>query len=115
MKTVWPPPDLDPECRSLCEAINSLPGLRTYESCCGHGTHPFWIFFRVQGMAGLHSLANVVFWLDKMHCGREGWRCEVGASELIFWGYRRCSFCIEGPKNDYSGADEIAALIAGQR
>lgn len=40
-------PRLDPECRRLCTAINRLPRIGTYESCCGHGQRPFWVWFRV--------------------------------------------------------------------
>ena len=35
--------DMDPECIWLCDVLNALPGIRTFESCCGHGAHPFRI------------------------------------------------------------------------
>lgn len=28
----------------VIEAINQIPGVRTVESCCGHGTRPTWIW-----------------------------------------------------------------------
>lgn len=37
---------MDPECVALCDVLNTLPGIRTFESCCGHGEHPFIVFFR---------------------------------------------------------------------
>ncbi len=38
---------IDPECINLIDAINRIPGLYTISSCCGHGRHPFTIFFKV--------------------------------------------------------------------
>jgi len=107
----WPPVDLDPECRLLCEAVNSLSGLRTYESCCGHGIHPFWVFFYARGGQAVYSLADLGFWLDKRHCGISGWHCELDAPEQTWRGRRRSSFLIVGPPGDYEGANEIASLI----
>ena len=40
---------MDEEVINLCNAINSLPGLHTFESCCGHGKHELRIWFRVDG------------------------------------------------------------------
>ena len=54
-KVAWEPPaDMDPECITLCAALNKLPGIQTFESCCGHKNDPkkndmfkhnFWVFF----------------------------------------------------------------------
>ena len=41
---------MDPECIPLCDAINSYPGFKTFESCCGHGFRPFWIFFEINSL-----------------------------------------------------------------
>src|SRR5437870_3675057 len=41
------PEGLDEECLEICQAMNSLPGIITVESCCGHGTDPYRIFFRL--------------------------------------------------------------------
>jgi hypothetical protein len=37
----------DPEVVPLCQAMNALPGIKTTESCCGHGKEPFRIWFKV--------------------------------------------------------------------
>lgn len=37
---------MDKESIPLCDAINALPGLKTIESCCGHGEKPFMIWFQ---------------------------------------------------------------------
>ena len=55
---------MDPECVKLCEAINHIPGLRTYESCCGHGERPFYIWFTLRTVKGLRNLAHLLYWLD---------------------------------------------------
>jgi len=39
---------MDREVIPLCNAMNSLPGIETFESCCGHGRHPAIIFFTVE-------------------------------------------------------------------
>ena len=39
--------NMDTECLKLCDAINSLPGIKTIESCCGHSCGPFNIFIEV--------------------------------------------------------------------
>lgn len=38
---------MDPECVALCEALNCLPGIKTTQSCCGHGKQPYRVWFRV--------------------------------------------------------------------
>jgi len=38
---------MDNEVIKLCEVINSMPGLETIESCCGHGKNVFKIFFKI--------------------------------------------------------------------
>jgi len=40
------PSDMDVECIPLCDALNSLPGIQTSESCCGHGSHNFGVAFK---------------------------------------------------------------------
>lgn len=50
----------------LCNAINSLPGLQTQESCCGHGERSFQIFFEVkeagQGLFFLTRCKDQRYW-----------------------------------------------------
>lgn len=31
----------------MMNVLNSLPGIKTNESCCGHGKNPITIFFNV--------------------------------------------------------------------
>ena len=53
---------IDPECASLCRAINGIAGLTTIESCCGHGKSEFHIWFKVIGKLG--TLPHLLYWLD---------------------------------------------------
>ena len=43
---------LDPEVVALCEALNTLPGIETVSSCCGHGQRPYRIWFIVTPQKG---------------------------------------------------------------
>lgn len=36
---------MDKECIPLCNTLNSLKGIETFESCCGHNKEPYRIFF----------------------------------------------------------------------
>ncbi len=104
------PQDLDPECRALCVALNRLPGIETTCSCCGHGKHPFWIFFHPKN---LKVLPDLLYYLDKCHSGCAGWRAIVYtdcAGETPF-------FMIEGPigKKAYDDANHIAKLLEEHR
>jgi len=51
---------LDPECATLVDALNGLPGVRTTESCCGHGKAPFVMFFHCDSWESLQRIAAVV-------------------------------------------------------
>lgn len=52
--------ELDAECVELCKVINSIRGLCTIESCCGHGKEPYHIFFTVKNLKDLPVLLYFV-------------------------------------------------------
>ena len=54
------PKDMDDECVSICKTLNSLPGVTTYESCCGHGKAPFSVWFRCDNIGTLSRLGRTV-------------------------------------------------------
>lgn len=54
------PKDIDPECRPLCLALNKIEGIKTLESCCGHGRGTFRIFFFAQGMDALYGVTCLI-------------------------------------------------------
>lgn len=64
---VWiPPSDIDQECIKICTALNELPGIRTFESCCGHDEHGFWVWFEITDPTtkGLLTLPPIVISLE---------------------------------------------------
>jgi hypothetical protein len=65
--------NMDPECIPLCDAINSMPGLRTLESCCGHGKEHFRIWFAAESLTYLPPL---LYYLMPCHIGFR-WNCYV--------------------------------------
>lgn len=54
------PNDMDNECIDLCNTLNRLPHIHTYESCMGHGKHPFWVFFKCTDINELSRLGRAV-------------------------------------------------------
>ena len=66
---------IDKECVGLIKAMNKMPGICTFESCCGHGNQPFRIWFFAES---LKVLPDLLYWFDGCHCGVYGW--EVIAS-----------------------------------
>jgi len=73
---------MDVECIPLCDALNSLPGIQTCESCCGHGKKPFAIWFRCTSELGLRFLGRCI---DRRYW-RYGnnWRIELDNSDLNY-------------------------------
>ena len=47
----------DKDCIDLCKALNRLPGITTFESCCGHGESNYHIFFGAKSLEGLAPIA----------------------------------------------------------
>lgn len=74
-KTTSFPPDMDKDCIALCNALNKLPGVETYESCCGHLKTPYRIFFRCRNFVSLAILARA---FDKRYLTTSMlWKIEV--------------------------------------
>ena len=96
------PPTMDRECIRICDAMNALPGIRTCESCCGHGEEPHRIFFYAQTVENLKPI------LESSHSS--AWRVEVkwvNGSDTI-------CFMLEGPVGPSDmpgGADDFASWI----
>ena len=64
---------MDPECIPICDALNRIPGIRTLESCCGHGKHGFWVWFTVSQPFKNLTVVGRVF--DSRYGGLEEWDC----------------------------------------
>ena len=98
--------NIDKECVELCDAINSIPGIYTVESCCGHGKHEFRIWFKVEDHENLPIL---LYYIDPCHVGFR-WHCEVitdcAMSPITYKLYSESL-----GKKSYQEADEIAKKI----
>ena len=95
---------MDPECIALCDAMNTIPGIRTASSCCGHGKREYNIFFSV---VSLKALPPLLYWFAGCHCGFYGWRVIVATD----CARSPVHFYVEGPVGAYDQAETIAALI----
>lgn len=49
---------MDAECIPLCDALNSLPGVKTTSSCCGHCKNKFMVFFDCENAVSLSIIAR---------------------------------------------------------
>jgi len=96
------PDDVDPECVALCDVLNKMPGITTTESCCGHGTGNFVVFFVAKELSSLKPL------LELLSLGT-AWKVEVGYAN----GSDRIYFILVGPKDLRSG-DDFATWIREQ-
>jgi len=99
-----PKAGMDQECVALCDAMNHLPGIETFESCCGHGKDNYRIWFMTEGLENLPAL---LYWFDGCHSGFYGWCVKVRTD----CGQSPAHFCVEGPVNAHAEAERIAALI----
>ena len=97
---------MDAEVVTLCKALNRMPGIRTIESCCGHGGSPYHIWLKANG---LKFLPKMLYWFMSCHCGFSGWRIIVTTD----CGMSPVTFLIEGPTGElaYVQSAEIAKLI----
>ena len=68
---------LDKECKSLVKTLNSLNGIATIESCCGHLASPYRIFFLSDNFSTLGLLYRCV---DKRYSDGK-WRIELNCSD----------------------------------
>ena len=51
---------MDKECIDICNAMNSIPGISTFESCSGHNKKPFRIYFNSTDQQGLFFLTRCI-------------------------------------------------------
>ena len=98
---------MDPECVVLCDAMNTLFGIVTRESCCGHGVHPFRVWFSAGNFSQLKPIWNAIHGLGwdwhRWHVEATGYP----AAEDVY-------FLLEGPVNGQYQAAAIAACLKEQ-
>ena len=103
--------DIDPEVVPLCNALNRMKGVRTFESCCGHGNRVFVIWFTVSSMITLGRLA---FGLYGSHSSHEAswtiWVDQPTDGRTDF----QPTFCFQSQsfgKAAYKQVNEIAEML----
>ena len=64
------PDHMDAECIPLCNAINEMPGLTTFDvkaSCCGHGQREMWVSFSIvrgktlKGLSSIRLILSIIY------------------------------------------------------
>jgi hypothetical protein len=68
---------VDIQCITILDAINSIPGLKTTNSCCGHGKNSFYTFISAEEPICFHPLLTV------LRKAKEVWNCGIWHIELI--------------------------------
>ena len=96
---------LDSEVIPLCKALNSLSGIETISSCCGHGYAPFRVYFTA---ANLDSLRPILEVIDESEIWSMRTSMATGNMEIYF--------VLDAPKESYSEANTLAdALLAARK
>lgn len=75
---------MDNEVLELCNAMNSLPGIYTIESCCGHGNDAFRIWFKVESKTqeGLFFLVRCT---DRRYWEYGNlWKIELSVGDMFY-------------------------------
>ena len=101
---------MDPEAVDLCNAINALPGMKTTESCCGHGKYPFIVFFRIgvsdQGMFFLARCQDNRYWKFG-----DRWSIKTSVADVTDDGSLPLTFCLESLDKGKVAYDQANDLI----
>jgi hypothetical protein len=100
-------PGIDPEVIPLVDALNSIPGIYTLDTCSGHGSGQMSIFFRGERQ---RAIARVLYWFDSCHSG-ERWTVKARTD----CGGRNITFCAESfprvGEEAWASARHIAACL----
>jgi hypothetical protein len=92
----------DKEVVKLCNALNEINGIRTFESCCGHGKKPFNVMFYASDM---DKVCFVLSALNAMlQFGFMPWKCTVQVIDL------RCHFNLISQSVGEDAYDEANAM-----
>jgi hypothetical protein len=105
-----PPEDVDTEVIPLCQALNQIPGIATFESCCGHGKDTVRIWFTAET---IESLQPLLICIDPWYGGNPRWKVRPQAVDLgppfvvfqLYFGGRKRG------QNLYTEANDLAKTI----
>ena len=86
IKTLEPLPfDMDAECIDLCNILNTLPGITTFESCCGHYRNRYNIWFFCNNIDTLSRLGKAT----ERNYSDNKWEVVVDSTDTtpygVFW------------------------------
>lgn len=101
--------NMDKEVIPLCNAINSLPGLLTIDSCCGHGKGVFSIFFKCnkESSRGLFFLTRCC---DKRYF-KHNWVITLSVGDVIIDGVLPTIFCLTSFDKGQRAYDQAVDLL----
>jgi len=86
---------MDPLCIPLCDALNSCSGIKTVESCCGHGNEPYRIWFKCLGIDS-YGLSVITRAVDSRYSGTNlQWSIKLETVDEIDEGYMSVCFLLE--------------------
>ncbi|MDD5014288.1 MAG: hypothetical protein PHW73_04175 [Atribacterota bacterium] len=101
---------VDQEIKELCHALNCIPGIKTFESCCGHGNDPIRIWFRTENIESLKEIAQFT---DKRYAkdSDDDFTCVVEFSDRTMLPV----FCLQSKgvgENSYKNGRALAKSIS---
>jgi len=104
---------MDKECVPLCDALNALPGIRTIESCCGHGQHSFRVYFLVDGTNSMQGLFFLTRCVDRRYWEYGGsWDITLSVADVVHDGILPTVFCLSsGTAKGQEAYDQVSSLI----
>jgi hypothetical protein len=69
---------MDEQCIEICDAMNSIDGVETFESCSGHSKHTFRIFFTITNSRGVYAVLRA----NDPRYGGPNWKCEASTTDI---------------------------------
>ena len=90
---------MDKECIPICDALNELPNVRTFESCCGHLKTNYSIWLRTDN---LYSIAVIARVFDKRYAPtRMLWEVKIETEDMEFTPQFCIRICSKKVFEDY--------------
>ena len=85
------PNDMDKDMIPICDALNSLPGVRTFFCCSGHGRGNEGEFYISMGCSNMRSFKRIAkcFNIRRRGIEPEVWKPYVLEPEDDFWPLRK--------------------------
>lgn len=97
---------MDVECIDICDALNSMKGIMTNESCCGHNREPFRVWFSCQSLEPLKFIQSCIdkrYWIHG-----EEWSIRLSISDTKPF----LNFVLESKSKDLKTiVDQVESMI----